>query len=154
MTSNGKPAQLPAIELIRQAVPIETRQQVAAETLSPLYGELNNHWAHVQQKLRDMLPPRECWAEYRVWGDDEQYRACIGLVKWRGEWRICHGFYDAHEEDGPAAWKPIHDCSVSERVELIDHIEKLRDAIIAEAEKSIPQVQSAVSKLATMLKSI
>ncbi len=160
MTSNGKPARPRAADLLREAAIAnaataskERRQQDVGEKLGQLYGELNNYWAHVTQKLCALVPPRECWAEYRISGDSDEYRACLGLIKFRGEWRICHGYYRT-DEDGPQSWKPIHECAVSERVELIDHIEKLRDAIIAEAEKSIPQVQNAVSKLAATLERI
>lgn len=151
MTSNGKPARLRGVDFIRQHAPIETRLELANSSLSQLYTELNNRWWEVQHKLCAMLPPRECWSEYKVWGENGEYRACLGLIKFRGEWRICHGVYNNHEENRPDAWKPVHDCSVAERVELIAHIEKLRDAIVAEAEKSIPQVQDAVSKIAAAL---
>jgi hypothetical protein len=159
-STNGKPARPRAADVLREAAIAnaaanskEKREQAVGETLGRLYGELNNYWAHVQQKLCALVPPRECWAEYRISGDNDEYRACLGLIKYRGEWRICHGFYRI-DECGPESWKPIHDCAVAERVELIDHIDKLRDAIIAKAEESIPEVQSAVSKLAAKLEKI
>ncbi len=160
-SSNGKPARPRAADLLREAAIAnaaanskEKREQEIGQTLGQLYGELNNYWAHVQQKLCGIVPPRECWAEYSTSGDGDQYRACLGLIKYRGEWRICHGYYCLLDEDGPESWKPIHDCAVAERVALIDHIDKLRDAIIAKAEESIPEVQSAISKLAAVLERI
>jgi hypothetical protein len=160
-SSNGKPAQPRAADLMREAaiahaasVSKAKREQEIDQTLGQLYSELNNSWAHVQQKLCGIVPPRECWAEYSTSGEGDQYRACLGLIKYRGEWRICHGFYDATEDSGPKSWKPIHDCAVSERVALIDHIDKLRNAIIAKAEESIPEVRSAVSKLAAVLERV
>ena len=79
---------------------LEARREKAAETLSQLYGELNNFWTLAEQRLRSMLPPRECWFEYY---QEERSRGCLGMVKYRGDWRICHGYYDILERNPPTS---------------------------------------------------
>jgi hypothetical protein len=125
--------------------------QQVADSLAHLYTDLNGLWAEAEKKLREMFPPRESWTEYRIYGHDDQFRECLGLVKYRSEWRICHGFYDAHQCSAPQSWKTVAECSVAERVALVEHIEALRDAIVAEAAKSISEVQGAVAKLSDTL---
>ena len=98
-------------------------------------------------KVARMFPPREAWAEFNIRGEGDQFRECLGLIKHRGAWRICHGFYNAIDDNAPPSWRPVADCSVAERVELVDHLPALRDAIVAEAEKSVTDVRKAVSKL-------
>jgi len=135
----------------------DVRRAKVAETLTGLYDKLNQGWVAIEEKLRSMLPPREAWVSYASW--DEDYRdpeagsihACIGLVKYRGNWRICHGRYNDMHEPGPGSWKPIVECSVEERVAAVKSVDKLREEILNQAEKSIPKVNDAAAELAKAL---
>lgn len=123
------------------------------ESLSLLYKELNDNWDAIERKLRTRVPPRHVWIAYRSWPDEDdqqggKVRVCLGLVKFRGEWRICHGRYNDMHEHEPDSWKPIVDCAVEERVDAVEHVGALVAAIDAAAEKSKPIVADAVAKLA------
>ena len=83
---------------------------------------------------------------------------CLGLVKFRGEWRLCLGHFVRNDcnphpcdPDEPMDWKPILDCSVEERVQAAPHIAKLREEIVASAEQYICKVDEAVAHLTTEL---
>ena len=146
----------------KDAASIDERAKKANESLSALYKQLNEKWEAIQQKLRKMVPPREAWVSYKQidafpgpMGMNEsewEVHYCIGLIKYRGEWQICHGVYMDEQESEPGSWKPIVDCSVSERVEAVEHVDKLREEILISAEGSIPEVEKAIAILTTAIK--
>jgi len=79
------------------------------------------------------------------------YCYCIGLMKYRSDWRICHGVYADMHEGGPDDWKPIMECSVEERVNAAPHIGKLRKKLVESAEKYVAKVDKAVAEMTTAL---
>jgi hypothetical protein len=159
--NNHAKSSVPAVKSSRKSAPtFEERTQNASKSLSPLYDDLNKTWHAVEIKLRKMLPPRHTWVPYRFEVDEVDSSRqmgvwdCLGLVKYRGEWRVCNGRYHTLNESAPGTWKPITECAVEERVAAVDHVEALKEEILAGAEKSIPIVQSAVAKLAKTLAQI
>jgi hypothetical protein len=73
------------------------------------------------------------------------------------DWRICHASetaYDGIEDrDDEWEWKPIIDCPVYLRVQMIDEFEKLRLKVLEEAENEIPQLEQAIARFRSILKS-
>jgi hypothetical protein len=138
---------------------VEERCFQVNQTLTTLYKDLNETWEKVEKKLRALVPPREAWFAFRTIDEDPRvgcggYHHCLGLIKYRGEWRVCRGTYYDPQECEPDSWKPIVECSVADRVEAVEHIDALRDVILESAEKSIPAVTTAVSELAKALERI
>ncbi|MGV3608928.1 MAG: hypothetical protein ACO1RA_21165 [Planctomycetaceae bacterium] len=151
----GKGAQPP-----KNAASIDERCREVNQTLAALYKNLNDTWEQIEKKLRTLVPPREVWFAYHKADDDPRsghggcYCFCLGLIKYRGDWRICRGMYYEPQEGEPESWKPIVECSVSERVEAVKHVDGLRDAILDSAERSVPTVTMAIAELAKALERI
>lgn len=163
-TANGaqtpNSASKPAVQRVKKdRRTADEKIQELAPVLDEKYKQLNSAWDAIEKKLRSMLPPREVWKAYR-WYDDDPERPqgyinlCLGLIKYRGDWRICHGrYYEPHEFE-PNAWKPITECSAEERVEAIGYVDVLRDAIIEKAEKTLPSIDEALAKAKEVLSSL
>jgi hypothetical protein len=144
-------------------VPLEERNRRTAEALAPRYDQLNRLWAEAEARLKAMQVPRYVWVVYKMEDVDPEdpYSPgaceCLGLVKFRGEWRLCLGHFVCErapspcDPDQPMDWKPILDCSVEERVKAAPHIAKLREEIVASAEQYISKVDEAVAHLTTAL---
>jgi hypothetical protein len=81
----------------------------------------------------------------------EEY-ACLGVQRMNGKWRICYGESDCFHPH-VVAWTPITDCSIAIRTGAAHHLPKLREAVVAAAERFIPRVDSAIGKLRSDLKS-
>jgi hypothetical protein len=111
-----------------------------------------------------MQVPRYVWVVYE---SDDIYPErpdspcdckCLGLVKVRGDWRLCLGDFVRNDcnphpadSDEPLNWKPVLDCSVEERVRTAPHIAKLREEIVVSAEHYITKVDEAVGHLSRAL---
>jgi len=143
---------------------LDERSRRTAEALAPRYDQLNRLWAQAETRLKAMQVPRYVWVVYKredVEPEDAyspRYCECLGLVKFRGEWRLCLGQfvrdeYNAHpsDTDQPTNWKPVSDCSVEERVEAAPYIAVLREAIVESAEHYISKVDEAVAHLTNAL---
>ncbi len=74
----------------------------------------------------------------------------LGLQRYQGKWRLCHA-YDNDYPEYRAEWHPIIECSAEARVQATGHVLRLREAIITSAEKFIPTVHEALSKLNAVL---
>jgi hypothetical protein len=135
-----------------------------AEALASRYDWLNRLWADAEARLKAMQVPRYVWIVYKEQNvdPDEVYSECrcecLGLVRVRGEWRLCIGQWYRNEydlqpsdPDQPTDWKPVLDCSVEERVEAAPHIGKLREAVVESAEQFIVRVDDAVAHLTKAL---
>jgi hypothetical protein len=143
---------------------LEERSRRTAEALAPRYDQLNELWAEAETRLKAMQVPRYVWVVYKREDIEpadpysRSYCECLGLVKARGEWRLCLGQfvkdeYNGHpsDPDQPTNWKPIADCSVEERVEAAAHLTALRKEVVVSAEHYISKVDEAVSHLTTAL---
>ncbi len=144
--------------------PLALRSHRAAEALGPLYNQLNQLWADAEARLKAMQVPRYVWVVYnREELDPENeyspiHCECLGLVKVRGEWRLCLGqFVDDEFHQSPSAphqpanWKPIADCSVEERVQAAPFVGELRAKIVDSAEHYISEVNEAIVHLSNAL---
>jgi len=143
---------------------LDERNRRAAAILAPRYDQLNRLWADAEARLRAMQAPRYVWTDYRTEDIDPEnpysscHCHCLGLVKVRGEWRLCIGDYirddyqpRPYDPESPMNWKPILDCSVEERVEAAPHIGKLREEIVKSAEHYTVKVDEAVAHLTKAL---
>lgn len=139
--------------------PLDERNERARKALAARYDLLNQKWADAEKMLKSMQVPRSVWIEYDSEPVDPQRPGewqicyCLGLVKYRGDWRLCHGTYDT-SEGGPDNWKPVVDCSVEQRVAAAPHIGKLRERLVESAEKYISKVDRAVAEMTEALEQI
>lgn len=135
---------------------LEERNKKAADCLSPRYNLLNAKWELAEKKLKAMQAPRHVWIVYHSEPgdpgkpDEYQVNDCLGLVRYRGEWRLCHASYI--DSDGtPTDWKPIIECSGEERVAAAGFVLKLREEVVCSAEKFVARVDRAIELLTEAL---
>jgi hypothetical protein len=146
---------------------LDDRSRRTAEALAPRYEQLNQLWAEAESRLKAMQVPRYAWVicKHVPIDPEDQYSAdycdCLGLVKYRGEWRLCSGscvLDDFHPQlpgtEQPTNWRPISDCTVEERVEAAPHLGKLREAIVVSAEHYVAKVDEAIAQLTTALERV
>ena len=136
--------------------PLRERNLKVAETLAEKLKTLNTQWSAIEKKLKEMQVPRYAYVRYNEHDlfTNGMGSPCgwevLGLVRYGGEWRLCHG-NDNEIEEGPPSWKPLAECSLEERVEAADHIDSLRLEIIQSAEKYVSKVETASAKLSSVL---
>ncbi len=105
---------------------LDDRSRRTAAALAPRYDQLNRLWAEAENKLRSMQAPRHMSGKSTTawkWNPQDPYSPrecdCLALVKYRGEWRLCHGSFvkddfhgDPRDPNQPTNWRPIADCTV------------------------------------------
>jgi hypothetical protein len=142
---------------------IEQRNRRVNDSLAAQYDQLNRKWQDVEASLKAMLVPHNVWVAF----DSEEVEfnnssagtdfQCLGLVKVKGEWRICIGEYNDMDaiqrglEEEPQYWKPILDCGVEERVRLASHVSTLRKKIIEAKERYVTTIDGALDHLDKVL---
>ncbi len=71
------------------------------------------------------------------------------MIKINGTWRLSIGYSDDLRPD--PNWKPLRDATAQERLQAIQHFDKLRQKIVEEKEKLIPKVEQAITSVVTLL---
>jgi hypothetical protein len=128
------------------------RAAVAQQELFHRYDELTALWLKAEEELTKLHVPRtvcHVYADYEEdWHDPgSTVCLCLGLVKIKGKWRICHGAFQAHYAGEPDSWTPINDCSAETRVWAAKHLPGLREAVVKSAEDFVPKVDDAIKAL-------
>ncbi len=140
---------------------LDERNDEVNKALESRFSQLNAALEAHEARLKAMMVPKNAWVRYNSYDNEDlrsgeacgQYQFYIGMIKLRGAWRLCHA---NHYEDwcGPEDdidWKPIVEASIEDRIETAEHIDKLREAIVQEKEKLIPNVEKAIAMLAESL---
>ena len=94
--------------------------------------------------------PKDAWVMYDSCEDEDlrsgqsygQQQAYIGMIKLRGAWRLCHAYHyvDYSGADEALNSVPLVDISIEGRIKAAEHIEKLREEIVKEKEKLVPEI--------------
>jgi hypothetical protein len=138
-------------------LPHQERSHRVKALLESRLDQLNTLWAEVEEKLRNTQPPRLAFVRYNeedMFDNEPGGHSCwelLGLVRCRGEWRLCHAYGNDIENDAQPTWKPLIECTVDERVAAVDQVALLREAIIESADRYTSEVESAVSKLSEVV---
>jgi hypothetical protein len=136
------------------AMSIDEKNQEVNRVFDSRIEQLNAAYELAEKQLRAMRVVVDTDLRYGrcdVAVDDDPRNsyecfAHIGVIKLQGQWRICHGYSDECNPD--VIWKPIRDATVHERIAAARHIDKLREEIVRQKEKTIPRIESAVAALA------
>lgn len=138
---------------------LDERNDDVNKALECRFSQLNAAFEAHEAKLKSMMVPKYVSVVYKSYPDDDQqpageYEFHLGMTKMRGTWRLCHGSsYESYigDRDEGIDWKPIVEASIEDRLRAADHIEKLREAIVKEKEKLVPDVEKAIATLAHSL---
>lgn len=135
---------------------LKARANRTRQVLFGKYDQLNALWAEAEKRIVQQHIPQTVYYCHKRLGqgplhEDPPFLACyIGLAKIKGEWRICVGsVWEDHDEEPD--WTPITDCSIEVRVELAEHLAALQLAAVESAEKFVPKVDEAISRLSELL---
>jgi len=145
-------------ELESQNMTIDDRNDELNEALGTRLNQLNAAIDAHEKAMKAMMVPRtvkHCYLSEDILDDNGQwtgnsYDYCIAMIKWQGNWRLCHDMkYSGDQSDFD--WKPLVDCSIPDRLRAAPHIDELRDKIVEEKEKIIPELEAAIEGLARSL---
>ena len=129
---------------------LSTRNEAAVKAANPLFGELNNTWEKIEDFFRKqgVLRPVETtlWTftmEMSPHAEDVgEYQ--IGIQKFKGKWRICFG--TCYYQNPGTDWQPITECPTDRRIELLDYVDRLYEALVKSNETYVPELEEAVQK--------
>ena len=145
-----------------KSMTLDERNDEVNKALDARFSQLNAALEAHEAKLKAMMVPKNTSVMYES-SENEDLRAGqsygqgqlhIGMIKLRGAWRLCHAnhYVDySWPEEEAIDWKPIVEVSIEERIKAAEHIDKLREAIVQEKEKLIPDVEKAIATLAKSL---
>lgn len=110
-----------------------------------------------EQALKEMGVFRDVWycydsepLDYRDPNEYRSYAYLIGMIKWRGEWRLCHDVQIDCEDE--TDWKPLADAAIALRMKAIQYIGNLRETIVEDKKKLNPLLDECIEKAAKLLK--
>jgi hypothetical protein len=141
-----------------QTMTIDDRNDELNEALDTRLSQLNAAIEAHEKALKAMKIPRtviHCYLSKDIQDENGQatgncYDYCIAMTKWQGTWRLCHDvMYSGDQSDFD--WKPLVDCSIPDRLQAAPHLDELRDKIVEEKKKVIPELEAAIEGLAKSL---
>ena len=141
---------------------LDERNDEVNKALEARFSQLNAALEAHEAKLKAMMVPSDTWVMYRSYDDGDnyngpmgEYQFYIGMVKLRGAWRLClrkgYECYIDDERSNLGEIRPVVEASIEERIEVAQHIDKLREGIVQAKEKLVPHVEEAISMLAKSL---
>lgn len=132
------------------------RNRMALKQVSPLFDQLNDSWAKIEDFFRRqgiLQSAEHSYGELKHWhnpAESEVYgEKLIGVQKIKGKWRICYGEF--HHQHGDSDWTPVSDCNVDVRTEMLNHVGKLFEVLVDANEKYVPELEQAVVKSHSVL---
>jgi hypothetical protein len=147
-------------ELESQSMNIDDQNDELNEALGTRLSQLNAAIEAHEKALKAMMVPRTVAYMYRCEekldenGENTGADYChyyIAMVKWQGTWRLCHDIVEPFDHSNSSNWKPLVDCSISDRLQAAPHLDKLRTKIVEEKKKIIPELEGAIERLARSL---
>ncbi len=130
------------------------RNEKVNEALEARLEQLNLVIEGKEKQFKSMMVARDtvlCFHSYEEENDGHgEYQHLLGMIKQKGGWRLCyaHHYENYCHPDREVSWKPLVDCSIEARLRAAPHVEKLRDKIIEEKEKLMPELENAIKTLA------
>jgi hypothetical protein len=144
-----------------RSMTLDERNDEVNKALEARFSQLNAALEAHEAKLKAMMVPKNAQSMYCSEDNEDlrsgqtcgQYQSYIGMIKLRGAWRLCHA---KHYEDycglsEDIDWKPLVEASIEDRIKAAEHVDELRDAIVQEKEKLVPDVEKAIATLAKSL---
>jgi hypothetical protein len=135
------------------------RQHKAIQALSPVLDQINQGFAEAEKRLRALHPIRDVWFSYRSEPTDpcqpdacDHINYCIGVAKYKGEWRLCCGTtHDGYPQLDVAGVEPVTETSRWVRVEvaasLPEWFPEIQERIAKAAEDFVPKAKNALEKM-------
>ena len=140
--------------MAKKSKALTARSRETTEALYARYDQLNELWIQAEKLLTQAHVPEPVFFAY----DEPWYREptaqeepvatfCLGLLKVKGKWRICHGSRPFKLTDQEPDWNLITECSASERVMAAEHLPALYERVIESAKEFVQTVDTAIADL-------
>lgn len=136
---------------------LDERNDEVNKALESRFNQLNAALEKHEAWLKGMMVPKDAWVMCDSYADEDvrsgdvygEHQTYIGMIKLRGQWRLCHANHYESYSGLPEeiSWKPIVEASIEERISAAEHIEKLRHAVVKVKEELVPEVEKAIQKL-------
>jgi hypothetical protein len=138
------------------------REQSVVGQLNERYKEFAALWESVEERLQRFRIAKDVSVHLR---DETEYHdndGCnptgdhhshyLGFARCVSGWRVCYGISYSRDPSGEIGWKPVAECRLETRLEVIPHLDKLREKVVQAAEETVPQLDDALAKLRDTLK--
>lgn len=123
-------------------------------SLPELFEKLNDQWAAAETKLIDkygVLAPFEWWIPTPDAPEEEVEPHGLGFRKLNGRWRICEVWTDKEDE---ICHRAISDTDSQTRVDLIEYLPQLRDALLEENKAALIRIEKAGNRLEAIVRDL
>lgn len=94
------------------------------------YDALNCAWGAALRKLKGLKPPHAV---------SSTTTPALWIMKHKEQWAIC--------VRSGNAFVPIEECPIKERVEMVQFLRPLHEAIIRAKEEFVPEVEAAIASV-------
>jgi len=133
------------VQKIRTADDLKSApDKVLISTLNDRYTKLNEVWADAEADLKQFPIPH--YVEV-IADDHDSWCSYLGFVKVKGAWRICWGSLHQQDPEQDYGWTPVGECTLDVRLKAVQHFVPLREKVRTAAEKTVAEVDDAISTL-------
>ncbi len=147
------------LEQESRTVTLDEKNDELNEALGTRLNQLNAAIEAHEKALKAMQIPRtviRCYLSREILEHNGQsigqsYDYYVAMVKWQSSWRLCHDVRYSGDCSSEFDWKPLVDCSISDRLRAAPHLDSLREKIVEEKQKIIPELEAAIESLAKSL---
>ena len=159
-SSSSCPSSTKQPELVLELPQSEMTVEQLVKEVGGRYDTLNKLWTQAEDSLRKFLVPHRVEHCFRSYIDDENHNhqqygihtcECLTWAKNGNSWRLCYEIYTDDDPDRGYV-KPITECSVDIRQNLVKHFAELREKVIEAARKNVSNLEKAIADFASLLK--
>ena len=138
---------------------VADRARKANDGARPILDQINKGFAEAEKRLRALQPVTDAWVAYRSEPEDPMrpdacyhIHYCVGIAKYKGEWRLCCGaMHDGCPDEEVAGVEPVSEKSRFDRVEVAEELPKwfpkLQERIAKAAEDFLPKATNALTRM-------
>jgi hypothetical protein len=130
--------------------PLDQRDAHVNHALAVRFDALNQQFAAVEAKFRALKPVRPVFVYYDVVSVDggPSYWDSLGFQKYNVSWHLVHYWGNDIQDDSELKGITLlADRPVAVRVRAAKEVRRLHEAIIADKEKFVPEVEEAIHEL-------
>ena len=143
---------------------LKSREETIRDDLFSHYDRLNELLDEAESRLLSLHVPKPVEHCYKRYAEGDSDIECyLGIHYYGGKKRLCWCSASQAEEyelrnagyDPTDTrfwnWKAVRDCSIEVRIEAVEYLEGLRDAILEAQELFVPEVAEAIGELEAKL---
>lgn len=152
-----------SFKVLKQAPPDPMKQ--AGDELVATFGSIEEAWkkaeaklapSHVPVDVRVEVASGSIGSEMQPWGHFKEF---LGYCKLKNQWRICwireaQLYHEDPGSDEEYECKPVTDCHVALRLEMLDHFEKLYQEVMKVTKDYVPTIKEKLKKFEATLEFI